>query len=271
MKSLSFWKLFAHIWIGFLALFALNFAHAGLFDDEEARKAILDLRLKVETNKVAQEASIAEQRKSLEKALEESNANSATMRRSLLELQSQIETLRAEVARLRGQDEQTARDMADLQRRQREVSQSTDERLRKFEPFKVSVDGREFVADPAERRDYEAALAIFRRGDFVVAQPALIDFVRRYPQSGYTPSVLFWLGNAQYATRDYREAITNLRSMLAQAADHTKAGEAMLAIANCQIELKDNRSARKTLEDLIQAYPQSEAAGAAKERLPKLK
>jgi hypothetical protein len=42
----------------------------------------------------------------------------------------------------------------------------------------------------------------------------LPSFVKRYPQSGYVPSALFWLGNAQYATRDYTEAITNFRSLL---------------------------------------------------------
>ena len=41
--------------------------------------------------------------------------------------------------------------------------------------------------------------------------------------------------------------------------------------ANCQVELKDTRAARKTLEDLIKAYPQSEAAVAAKDRLTRLK
>ena len=45
----------------------------------------------------------------------------------------------------------------------------------------------------------------------------------------------------------------------------------MLSIANCQVELKDTKAARKTLEDLIKAYPQSEAAAAARQRLPRLK
>ena len=54
-------------------------------------------------------------------------------------------------------------------------------------------------------------------------------------------------------------------------AGHARAPEAALSIANCQIELKDTRTARKTLEDLVRAYPQSEAAVAAKERLSRLK
>jgi len=58
---------------------------------------------------------------------------------------------------------------------------------------------------------------------------------------------------------------------LAAAPTHARAPEAALSIGNCQVELKDTRAARKTFEDLVKAYPQSEAAGAAKERLARLK
>jgi tol-pal system protein YbgF len=143
--------------------------------------------------------------------------------------------------------------------------------LRQFEPVKVSVDGREFLAEPAEKRDYESALAVFRKGDFPNAQTFFVDFLRRYSQSGYASSALFWLGNAQYATRDYKEAILNFRNLIAREPDHLRTPEAALSIANCQIELKDTRAAKKTLEDLVQAYPQTEAAVAAKERLLRLK
>ena len=90
--------------------------------------------------------------------------DNSQMRRSLLELQSQIESLRGEIARLHGQNEQLLRDLAEIQRRQKDIVQGVDERLRKVEPSKVSVDGKEFIADPNEAREFEAALAIFRRG-----------------------------------------------------------------------------------------------------------
>ena len=41
----------------------------------------------------------------------------------------------------------------------------------------------------------------------------------------------------------------------------------LLSLANCQIELKDNKAARRSLEDLVKAYPGTEAAQAGKERL----
>lgn len=230
-------------------------AQAALFGDDEARAAILELRRAMEASNAAQ-ARLAE--------------DNAQLRRSLLELQSQIDSLRADMARQRGQDEQLQREVSELQRRQKDLSQGMDDRLRKLEPTKVSVDGREFLADAAEKQDYEAALAVFRKGDFSAAQSSLVDFIRRYPKSGYNPSALFWLGNAQYATRDYKEAIANFRAMLAQAPDHLRAPEALLSIANCQVELKDTRSARRTLDELLKTYPQSEAAQAGRERLARL-
>jgi tol-pal system protein YbgF len=241
------------------SLFAVG-AQAALFEDDEARRAILELRQRVE-----------QQRQGLTEELRRSNEENAGLRRSLLDLQNQIETLRSELARMRGQDEQLARELADVQRRQKDVAQSVEERLRKFEPVQVSVDGREFSVDPAEQRDFEGALGTFRKGDFVAAQVAFADFVRKYPGSGYRPTALFWLGNAQYANRDYRGAIANFRALLQQSPDHPRAPEAVLSIANCQIELKDNASARRTLDDLVKAYPQSEAAVAARDRLTKLR
>lgn len=231
-------------------------SQAALFEDDEARRAILELRQRVD---------------GLTQGNQRTGEDTSQTRRSLLDLQTQIETLRTEQAKLRGQNEQLQRDITELQRRQKDMAQGVDERLRQFEPVKVNVDGQEFQADPAEKRDFEAALDVFRGGKFADAGQAFTGFIRQNPRSGYVPSARFWLGNAQYATRDYKEAIANFKALLAAAPQHGRAPEAALSIANCQVELKDAKGARKTLEDLIKTYPQSEAASAAKERLVRLK
>ena len=235
-------------------------SQAAIFEDGEARRAILELRQRVDSMQATQQRSAEEQRQ-----------DSEQLRRNLLDLQNQIELLRSEQAKLRGQNEQLLRDVADLQRRQKDIAQGVDERLSKFEPVKVTLDGQEFQADPSEKRDFEAALAVFRSGKFAEASTAFASFLRQNPRSGYLPSARFWLGNAQYAQRDYKEAISNFKQLLTDAPTHARAPEAALSIANCQLELKDNRASRKTLEDLVRAYPQSEAAAAAKERLARLK
>jgi TolA-binding protein len=52
---------------------------------------------------------------------------------------------------------------------------------------------------------------------------------------------------------------------------HPRAPEALLALANSQAEMKDTKAARRTLEELLKSYPQSEAAAAGKERIAALK
>jgi tol-pal system protein YbgF len=239
-------------------------AHAGIFDDDEARRAILDLRKQLEQSNEAQARRQAELNTQMSDAI-------AQLKRSLLDLNGQIETLRADNARLRGENEQMSRDVAELQRRTKDLQQGVDDRMRKLEPQKVSVDGREFMADPEEKRLYEDAMAVFRRGEFDPASQALAGFVRRYPGSGYAESASFWLGNAYYGKRDFKNAITTFRSFVSAHPDAARAPEALLSIANCEAELKDNKAARKTIGELIKLYPKSEAAQAGRERLASLK
>ena len=239
-------------------------AHAGLFDDDEARRAILDLRAKLEQSNEAQRARQAELNAQLLEQISQ-------LKRSLLDLNNQLELLRADNAKLRGQEENLARDVAELQRKQKDVQQGIDERVRKLEPQKVSVDGKEFLADAEEKRQYEEAMGLLRKGEFAPAASALQAFQKRFPASGYNDSVLFWLGNAQYGKREFKDAIASFRALVAASPDHPRAAEALLSVANCQIELKDNRSAKRTVDDLLKAYPKSEAAQAGKERVALLK
>lgn len=244
-----------------LALAAAGAANAQLFPDNEARKAIVDLRTATEQQQKAQ----ADLNKDLAEQI-------ATLRRSLLELNNQLESLRGELARQRGTNEQLARDVSELQRRQKDIAQGVEERMRKLEPQKVTFDGREFIADPDEKRQYDEAFGLLRGGDFAAAAAALAGFNQRWPHSGYGDAARFWLGNALYGKRELKESIAAFREFIAIAPpEHPRIPEAMLAIANSQSEAKDTRGARATLNDLVKKYPQSEAAQAGKERLAALK
>ena len=243
-----------------VCLWSVGSLHAALFEDDEARKAILDLRQRVEV-----------MRGEADQARRASSSELTGLGKSLLDLQRQIELLKAEIATLRGSNEQVMRELSEVQRQQKDQLQAMQARFSKLEPVRIQLDGVEFLADQAQTRDYEAALAVFRKGEFVNAQSLFSSFVARYPASGYVVPALFWLGNAQYATRNYKEAMDNFRVLIAKDPEHVRTPEAVLSVANCQLELKDSKGARKTLTDLVKAYPQSEAAVAAKERLATLK
>lgn len=254
--------------IGLLSVIAP--ARAAIFEDDDARKAILEMRQRmqaVEQINTRQNELIAEATKTNAQLLEQIQ----TLKRSLFELNGQLESLRGEMANLRGTNEQLARDVSDVQRKQKDITQGVDDRIRKLEPVKVSVDGRDFMADPEEKRQFDEALGVLRGGDFDKAATQFAGFLRRYPGSGYSDSARFWLGNALYGRREYKEAIASFRGLVNNAPDHPRAPEALLAIANCQLEAKDSKAARVTIGELIKTYPKSEAAQAGRERLAALK
>ena len=235
-------------------------AHAGLFDDDEARRAILDLRTKV----TQLEADAKTHNAQVDQTLQQ-------LQSSLLDLNNQNDQLRQQIAQLRGANEQLARDLSDTQRRQKDLVQGVDDRLRKVEPQQVTLDGKQFSADPEEVTAYESATETLRGGQFDQATQAFAGFLKRYPASGYLDSARYWLGNAQFGARDFKGAITTFRAFVSGAPDHPRAPEALLAIANCQIELKDTRGARKTIDELLKTYPKSEAASAGRDRLSSLR
>jgi len=260
-------------------------ARAGLFDDEEARKAIIDLRARLAAVDEAAKARDAELQAAQQQAQARQSAQAAqaaqqvaameellqALKRGILDLNGQIEGLKGELARMRGSHEQLTRDVAEVQKRQRDLAQAADDRIARLEPVKVNLDGQEFTAAPEEKRSYDEALAVLRTGDFDKALGAFAALQRRYPGSGYAEAARFWTANALYGKRDYKEAVAAFRAFVAAAPKHPRAPEALLALANSQAEMKDRPGARKTLDELIKTYPQSEAAQAGRERLATLK
>jgi len=280
-------------------------AQAALFEDEEARRAILDLRQRLENQRQTQLQS-AEQ--TLQKSLDQSqkqfeilrkqvevdiNQSRQDNRQAVLQLQAQIETLKQDIASLRGEREQLLREITLLQRAQKDTNVEIEERFQKINgqlakqeatppsPVKeeapksskvnVQVDGFEFLADPDEKRDFEAAFVLFRKGDFAAAAKEFAQFVRVYSASGYKPSALYWLGSAKFARRDFNEAIAQLKGLANDFPNHARTPEAMLTIGNAQLEIKQAKEARKTFNDLLKLYPTTEAAAAAKDRLAQIK
>jgi tol-pal system protein YbgF len=246
-------KIKSSIAAAFMAAFSLAPLQAGaaLFEDEEARRAILELRTRL-TNM-------------------QNEVNAKADKTNNLDLNNQNEQLRQEISRLRGQIEVLTNELANAQKRQKDFYVDLDNRLRKLEPQTVTVDGKEFSVEQAEQRAYDAALAYFKAGDYKNAGASFYDFTRRYPSSGLAPSAQYWLGNTYYAQRDYRNAITAQQAVVKNYADSPKAADALLNIASCHLELKDRTAAKKTLETLVSQYPESPAAQTARERLAALK
>lgn len=236
--------------------------HAQIFSDTEARRALFDLRTQSEDFQKTITQRLDDMQQRLDR-LEQAA-------RGQLELQNQIDATRQDLATLRGALEVQGNDIAQTQRRQRDLAAEVDTRLKRFEPVPVTIDGRQVNVDIAERRAYEAALGVFRSGDFRAAQTAFQQFQGAYPQSPYSALTAYWLGSSQYAQKDNRGALTTLQGFVQKHPEHPRVPEALLIIGTCQADLGDRKAAADTYRTLNQQYPDSPAAASARERLSAL-
>jgi tol-pal system protein YbgF len=238
-----------------LLLIALP-ARAQLFADDDARKAIVQIRQQI-TALQQREAELTARLERLEAA-----------QRNQLELVNQLDTLRQDNARLRGQIETLTNEVATLQKRNRDLYADLDARLKKFEPTSMTVDGRTASIDRAELAAYETPLGQFRAGDFKGSLPGFQQFVSRYPQSAYAPAAQYWIGSAHYALKDYKSAIAAHRTLIERYGDSPRVPDALLSMAESQVQLGDRKAANATLARIIKDFPDTEAAKIARERLP---
>ena len=219
-----------------------------LFGDDEARKAVLEMRGKLDVF----------QRETL---------------RQLNELgrQQADEALRQEVARLRGQVEVQNNELSQTRKQQKDFSAALDGRLKQFEPVQATLDDKTFSVDQNEKRAYDAALDVFRGSDFKGAIAAFQGFQKSYPESPYMPWVLYWQGGAQYASGEHKGAINTLEQMARKYPDNPRVPDAMLILGNAQADAGDRKSARETFRTIGDKYPGTPASGVAKERLAALR
>lgn len=260
-------RLLPALMAGLFVGLAAGQAHAGLFDDEEARLRINEMRNEF-NGRVSKLESGA---------------------RAQLELADQIELLKTEIARLRGENEVLSNDLANANKRQKDFYVDLDNRLRKLEPHAdaaaaapqpataapaaapaAAVAPPVTAADPAaESRDYEAALTQLRGGKYKEAATGFIGFIRRHPGSSFQPSAHFWAASSLYQLKDNAAAAEYYAKVANQWPDDNRAPDALLGLASAQQAQGDAKAATRSLERLAAKYPSSSAAQIARQRLKK--
>ncbi|HEX8987550.1 MAG TPA: tol-pal system protein YbgF [Rhodocyclaceae bacterium] len=227
-------------------------ARAGLFDDEEARARIDQLRKDFDT---------------LSQRVDQSAKNQ-------MDFANQYEVLKSDVATLRGQIEVITNELEAAQKRQKDFYVDLDTRLRKLEGVPESApqgNGEAPKTDPAsESRDYDAALTALKAAKYKDALAGFQGFIKNYPGSTLLPSATYWAASCYYQLKDYGHAAELFGQLAATWPNDAKAPDALLAAGNAQLEGGNAAAARKTFEALIQKYPGTNAAASAKARLKSL-
>ncbi len=263
-------------------LFAIS-GHAALFDDKEARKKIIEVEATMNSQDQANQTELANVKKNFEQRLQAIEA--ITKGGGLMEMQNQIESLKQEVARLKGELEVANHNVDATQQRQKDLYGDTDARLRKLEsgatpsvaagssdasaPQPTAV-----VAAPAKNtQEYqllELANGLSKESKHKDAFNAYDKFLKDYPNSTLAAEATYGLGYSQFALKNYKSSIATQQKVIDLHPESPKVPDAMLNMANSQIQLGLVPGAKKTLRDLIAQFPNSEVTPTAQKRLKAL-
>jgi tol-pal system protein YbgF len=221
--------------------------------------------------------------------------------RAMLDLLQRVDELADEISLLRGELEVQASELEGIKKRQRELYLDTDRRMRELEdrsigqastlaPVPVPASGSGTVtgstpAAPAptvpapvssatvaeEKVAYQLAFDSLKEGRYKKAKQQFNQFLKDYPSSIYAGNAQYWLGEANYVTRNFTQAITEFNQVIKRYPTSAKVPDAMLKLGYTHYELKQFGQARSVLQDLRTRHPNSTAARLAGKRLDRMR
>jgi tol-pal system protein YbgF len=124
--------------------------------------------------------------------------------------------------------------------------------------------------DKDGKQQYSAAFDLLKEGSYKPSITAFEAFLRDYPQSRYADNAQYWLGEANYVSREYKTALDEFQKLIARYPDSSKIAGARLKIGFTYFELKNWSAARDELQQVIKLYPDSTVAAKAQERLDRM-
>lgn len=210
-------------------------------------------------------------------------------RETMADMLLQMETLQTELRQLRGQVEVQTNEIERLNNRQRELLGDMDQRVRQLEKREPETGVAEpaagsnvaslSVAPPtttpaipvAEQREYDAAITLLKQGSYENAIKSFRAFVVRHPKSALVDNTQYWIGEAYYVSRNFRQSLAEFTKAVNNYPQSLKVPDAMLKVAYCQYELSAWAKSRDMLNKIITQHPASPAARAAEQRLARMK
>jgi tol-pal system protein YbgF len=200
-----------------------------------------------------------------------------------------IQLLREEISALREQTEQQEYELESMKQRQRNLYLDMDRRINSVEagggnsgraaapvPPPGASSSKTVIpvvtaGDKDGQEAYSKAFALLKEGRYEQSIQAFESFKVSYPNSKYADNAQYWLGEANYVSRDYKKALAAFQQLVAQYPESSKNSGARLKIGYVYFELKNWSAARDALQQVITLYPDTTVAKKANERMQRMK
>ncbi len=137
-------------------------------------------------------------------------------------------------------------------------------------PATISKPNKPGVTVSEEREAYQKAFDMLKEGRYKMANASFKEFLGRFPQSSYAGNAQYWLGESNYVSRQFEQAIKEFRAVLENYPGSNKVPDAMLKLGYTHYELRQFDAAKSTLTDLRNNYPNTSASRLAAKRLERM-
>jgi tol-pal system protein YbgF len=107
----------------------------------------------------------------------------------------------------------------------------------------------------------------FGEGRYPQAINDFRGFLQTYPASPLASEAQYWLGESYYVVQDYDAARESFINLGLRYPNSERLPEALLKLGYVYEMQGDMGRAREVLQKLLQVYPETQAAGLAKQRL----
>ncbi len=234
---------------------------AGIFNDDEARQGVADLRVQQEALKKQQQT------------LDERATRTESVLQSYPDTVNKLDTLNQDQAQLRGKLDVLGNQIDTVDKHVHELYLDLDSRLKLLETAAAKAAAPADAttaptgAEAVPSSSYDNALAAFNSGDYVSSRKQFEAFLKANPKDPKAVNALYWVGMNQLSLKDYKGARVTNQELFKNHPESVKAPDALLNLASALTGLGDAVNAKATLKMLLAKYPNSPAAAKAKARL----
>jgi tol-pal system protein YbgF len=207
------------------------------------------------------------------------------LQQMIRDLQTQLAEEREARARSEAQTGLTIKEMEESIRiliskleDQAQLSSSGAGTRRSYPPPVPVVSDSGAVADTSDQAAMaNAAAELYRtsymdltRGNYALAIQGFQNYLVRYPAGSQLPEVHYYLGECYYAGDRFLEAIGEFQYVVREFPQSRLVPAAYLKSGLCYIQLEEKNLAEKSLQELIDKYPDTEEADQARDELNRL-
>ena len=213
----------------------------------------------------------------------------------LIQQSQQLDSMREEISALRQDIELQNYEFETIKQRQRSLYLDMDRRLQGLEAGNSAkgVSGRAIPVPPPTsgiptntdthannvdananvngKEDYSKAFGYLKEGRYSKSISEFEAFIKKYPDSKFSDNAQYWLGEANYVSRNYKKALNEFQKLIANFPESSKISGARLKIGYTYFELKNWPAASKSLQQVITLYPNTTVAKKANDRLQRMK